>query len=144
MTRFGFYPVDRPVRTRPERKTGESAGYDLAVARTTTLSPQSITLVPTGVKVYLPPGTFLGVVIRSSQCLRGLLLANGMGIVDRDYVDNPANGGEILLPLWNTTQQPITLYEGERVAQGIVLRYETLGDESEGGRQGGFGSTGRD
>jgi dUTP pyrophosphatase len=118
-------------------------GYDLSAREDTELPPGAVTLVRTGVKVHLPPGTFLGVVLRSSQCLRGLVLANGMGVVDEDYADNPDNGGEILLPVWNTTQAPIRLSAGERVAQGIVLRYETFGDEPAGARRGGFGSTGR-
>jgi dUTP pyrophosphatase len=132
-------PADLPL---PSRKTRESAGYDLAVARRTTLPAGQVTLVPTGVKVYLPEGTFLAVVLRSSQCLRGLVLANGLGVVDRDYVDNAGNEGEILLPVWNTTGEEIALEPGERLGQGIVLRYETFGDVPLAERQGGFGSTG--
>jgi dUTP pyrophosphatase len=127
----------------PERRTSASAGYDLALAEDLLLEPGRVALGRTGVKVYLAPGTFLAVVLRSSQVRRGVVLANGMGVVDADYVDNPENGGEILLPLWNTRREALVLRRGERVAQGIVLRYETFGDDGGGPRRGGFGSTGR-
>jgi dUTP pyrophosphatase len=134
-----------PADTRlPVRKTRESAGYDLAASRRTVLPPGRVTLVPTGVKVYLPSGTFLAVAVRSSLAVRGVVLANGLGVVDRDYVDNAENEGEILLPLWNTTAEPIVVEAGERVGQGIVLRYETFGDRPDEPRRGGFGSTGRE
>lgn len=55
-----------------------------------------ITLVPTGIKVKLDPGQYLELSVRSSTPLKHwLILANGIGIIDRDYYGNPSNDGEI-------------------------------------------------
>jgi dUTP pyrophosphatase len=54
------------------------------------------TLVPTGVKAKLDPGTFLQLSVRSSCPLKyWLILANGVGIIDSDYYGNTSNDGEI-------------------------------------------------
>lgn len=128
----------------PRRHTRGSAGYDLAAAEDTVLVPGQVTLVPTGLKVYLPPGGFLAVYARSSLVRKNpVLLANGVGVIDADYADNPENEGHIMVPLWNYGQVPVVIARGERIAQGIFCPYQTTEDDLPGGeRQGGFGSTG--
>lgn len=128
----------------PQRKTARSAGYDLAAVAEVTVEPGKVALIPTGLKAYMGPDEVLLLYIRSSLAAkRGLMLANGVGVVDSDYVDNPDNEGHILVAVANVSGQPVVLSQGERVAQGVFVRYLTTDDDTAGGeRVGGFGSTG--
>lgn len=103
------------------------------------------TLVPTGVKAYIPEGYYLQLQLRSSCPLKNwLILANGVGIIDSDYVDNPSNEGEIFFQIINLFPRDILLQEGEKIGQGIFLPYLTTYDDAAcGERVGGFGSTGQ-
>ncbi|NMD98095.1 dUTP diphosphatase [Selenomonas bovis] len=129
----------------PQRKTAASAGYDLAAAADTVLSPGRVTLVPTGLKAYMQPGEVLCISIRSSMALRqSLLLANGIGVIDADYYGNEQNEGHIQVAVLNLGTSPLTVHKGERLAQGIFSHYLVTDDDAAGGiRKGGFGSTGR-
>lgn len=135
---------DRGV-TLPRRSTPGSAGYDLAAAEDTVIPAGGVGLVPTGLKVYLPPGEFLAVYIRSGVAVaRGLSLANGVAVIDADYADNPANEGHIVLAVYNRSPEPVTVHRGERIAQGIFLAFGLADDDRPGPpRRGGLGSTGR-
>ena len=101
------------------------------------------TLVSTGVKCKLDPGTYLELSVRSSTPLKYLLiLANGVGIVDADYYGNPDNDGEIFLQLLNLGPNPVILRKGDRIGQGIIKPFLTTEDDvAAGERLGGFGST---
>ncbi|GAV26350.1 deoxyuridine 5'-triphosphate nucleotidohydrolase [Carboxydothermus islandicus] len=129
----------------PRRKTKASAGYDLEAAEDVVLNPGEVKLVPTGVKAYMPEDEVLLIYIRSSLAVKkGLILANGVGVVDADYYDNPENEGHIMVPLFNPGKEPVTIRKGERIAQGIFTKYlKTEDDQAEGQRTGGFGSTGQ-
>lgn len=140
-----FAPVSAyPTVSLPQRKTARSAGYDLAAAESVTVEPGKVALIPTGLKAYMAPDEVLLLSIRSSLAAkRGLMLANGVGVIDADYVDNPDNEGHILVAAVNLTDRPVIVAAGERVAQGIFVRYLTTTDDAAGGsRVGGFGSTG--
>lgn len=130
--------------TLPQRKTAGSAGYDLAAAADMVVEPGHVALVPTGLKAYMGPGEVLLLTIRSSLAAkRGLLLANGVGVIDSDYADNLDNEGHILVALANYGGSAVTIGAGERIAQGIFVQYLTTSDDTAGGaRHGGFGSTG--
>ena len=101
------------------------------------------TLVSTGMKCKLDPGTFLQLSVRSSSPLKyWLMLANGVGIIDADYYNNPDNEGEIFFQLYNLSPFNIQIKKGEASGQGFVLPYATVEDDiSAGERTGGFGST---
>lgn len=101
------------------------------------------TLVSTGVKCKLDPGTYLEISVRSSTPLKYLLvLANGVGIIDADYYGNPDNDGEIFLQLINLGPNPVLLRKGDRIGQGIIKPFLiTEDDVATGDRLGGFGST---
>ena len=101
------------------------------------------TLVPTGIKCYLEPNTYLALSVRSSCPLKyWLILANSTGIIDADYVDNPDNEGEIFFQVFNLSPFPIKLQKGDIIGQGIVTPYLTTDDDcANGKRVGGFGST---
>ena len=120
-----------------------AAAFDLAASEDVVVPPGEVRLVPTGLVIEVPPGMFLGVFARSSTPLkRGLMIANGVGVVDPDYC-GPVD--EVKVPVMNFTGAPVRVAAGDRIAQGIVLaapRVEweeaaTLAVES----RGGFGST---
>ena len=101
------------------------------------------TLVSTGVKCYLKEGYYLELSVRSSTPLKyWLVLANSVGIIDGDYVDNPDNEGEIFFQIINLSPFPIALKKGDIIGQGILKRYGVVdGDSADGARMGGLGST---
>lgn len=101
------------------------------------------TLVSSGVKCYLDPGTYLELSVRSSTPLNyWLILANGVGIIDADYADNEENEGEIFFQLINLSPFDIKLKKGDIIGQGIIKKYITTNDDrASGKRKGGFGST---
>jgi dUTP pyrophosphatase len=69
-------------------------------------------------------------------------MANGVGIIDSDYADNPQNEGEIFLQLINFGPVPIILKKGDVIGQGIFKPYLTTdSDNTNTERSGGFGST---
>jgi dUTP pyrophosphatase len=129
----------------PQRKTSASAGYDLEAAESVILKPGAVTLVPTGLKAYMKDTEVLQLFIRSSLAFRHLVvLANGTGIVDADYADNPDNEGHILLAILNLGTESVPIEKGQRIAQGIFLEYLCTDDDlASGERRGGFGSTGK-
>lgn len=137
----GYPDVNLPVR-----KTMESAGYDIEAAKDMMIEPGQMVLVPTGVKAYMLFGEYLQLALRSSLSVkRGLMLMNGIGVVDADYADNEDNEGHIMLAIYNTTKEPRFIDKGERIAQGIFQRYLTvLDDRVKEVRTGGFGSTNAD
>lgn len=102
-------------------------------------------LVPTGIKAYMGDDEMLLLANRSSGPIkRGLILPNGIGVVDADYYNNESNEGEIFFQLVNLSPRDVVIRKGERIGQGIFMPYLTASDdEGNGGkRQGGFGSTG--
>ena len=128
----------------PAYQTPGSAGFDLAASVEMTVAPGEVALVPTGLIVAVPPGHFLGVFARSSTPLkRGLMVANGVGIVDADYC-GPED--EVKIEVFNFTSSAVRIAPGDRLAQGVVIPFvrarwtETLA--SARSSRGGFGSTG--
>lgn len=127
----------------PAYESGGAAGFDLASSVDTTVQPGEVTLVPTGLVIAVPAGHFLGVFARSSTPLkRGLMVANGVGVVDTDYC-GPRD--EIKIEVLNFTAKPVTIARGDRLAQGIVIPF-VRADWQETGTpehptRGGFGST---
>lgn len=101
------------------------------------------TLVPTGMKCYLNDDEYLELSVRSSTPLKHwLILANGVGIIDSDYTDNPDNEGHIFFQIINLSPFAIQLYKGDKIGQGIIKRYlKAENDECGTDREGGFGST---
>ena len=101
------------------------------------------TLVPTGVKCCLDADTYLELSVRSSTPLKHwIILANGVGIIDADYYNNPDNEGHIYFQAINLTPFDIQLKKGDKIGQGIIKPYLTTDDDNAfGQRLGGFGST---
>jgi dUTP pyrophosphatase len=128
----------------PEPASARAAGFDLASAVDIEIPPRSIRLVGTGLVIAVPDGHFLGIFARSSTPLkRGLMVANGVGVIDPDYC-GPTD--EIKIQVLNFTDAPVQVKRGDRLAQGIVLpapqiEWQEVEDVAAPVR-GGFGSTG--
>lgn len=129
----------------PQRKTKQSAGYDIESAVNVVINPGETKLIPTGIKVYMDENEWLGIYIRSSLAIKyGLVLANSVAVIDSDYYNNPDNEGHIMLPIRNVSGMPYTVKKGDRIAQGIFHRYYKVdNDSADGDRTGGIGSTGK-
>lgn len=129
----------------PDYATDGSAGFDFraSLLETVMIAPGERAMVPTGIHVALPQGYELQVRARSGLAAKyGIGLVNGIGTIDSDY------RGEIKVILINHGDKPFEINRGDRIAQGVVARYDkavwdqvdTL-DET-GRNSGGFGSTG--
>ena len=128
----------------PERKTGASTGYDFAAAEMVEIASGECALVPTGVKAYMQPDEVLLIYIRSSTALKKrLMLMNSVGVIDADYYGNEDNEGHIMCALYNSSRKAFHIFKGDRIAQGLFMKYLlTDDDHTEGKRIGGMGSTG--
>lgn len=126
----------------PERATNGSCGYDFVCPFDYTITSDRTTMVPTGIRVFLDPGYFLMLVPRSSSAKRGYTMSNNVGIIDVDYVSSN-NEGNIMVPLISTgkVRYAINFKVGEKIAQGIIVPFATIGDKVSTTRDGGFGST---
>lgn len=127
----------------PAYATDGAAGLDLCAAEDVELQPLDRALVPTGLKIAVPPGYEAQVRPRSGLALKhGLAIVNSPGTIDSDY------RGEIGILLINLGSQAVKLLKGERVAQMVVtpvarvsvVQVDDLDDTERG--EGGFGSTG--
>lgn len=128
----------------PKRSTKNSGGYDFVVPEDTICKSHEITMVKSGVKAYFPDDEVLLLFNRSSNPKKkGLIILNGVGVVDSDYVDNSDNEGEIAGLFYNMLDEDVVLKAGEKMMQGIFVKFEiTDDDNAEGKRKGGWGSTG--
>lgn len=129
----------------PERSTAVSAGYDFFNPEMAVILPNEIKYVRTGIKAAFPKGEMLMLCNRSSNPKKkGLVLVNGVGIVDADYYNNTDNEGEIAFAFMNITNEVVLLEAGEKLGQGIFVKFGLVDDDNaEGDRTGGFGSTGK-
>ena len=131
----------------PVRKTKYSAGYDVECAEDTIVPSfkkgMNPTLIPTGIKAYMGDDEVLYLYNRSSNPKKkGLILANSVGVVDKDYYGNPDNDGHIMFAFFNIKDEDITIKKGEAIGQAVFTKYLVTDDDTaEGMRQGGFGST---
>jgi dUTP pyrophosphatase len=127
----------------PKRASDGAAAFDLAAREKTEVPAGEVRLVPLNVAVETPPGHFLLLAARSSTHKKGLLLANGIGIGDPDF---SGDEDEYHAALLNFTSKPVVVEKGDRVAQGMFVKFETPEWEevSKMNRKtrGGFGSTG--
>jgi len=134
----------RPDIPLPRYESDHAAAFDFSAAADVVIDPGRVALVPTGLVVEVPAGMFLGIFARSSTPLkRGLMVANGVGVVDPDYC-GPTD--EVKIAVMNFTGAPVTVQRGDRIAQGIFLTAPRVtwdeADELRDASRGGFGATG--
>jgi dUTP pyrophosphatase len=129
----------------PARAHDGDAGYDLHAAEPARLGPGERAAVGTGIALAIPDGQAGLVLPRSGLAARhGIALVNAPGLIDPGY------RGEVRVLLLNTDREAtFEVTPGERIAQLVLVRYETPDvvelsslDETVRGA-GGFGSTGR-
>jgi len=130
----------------PAYETEHAAGMDLRAAVTAPLilAPGHRELVPTGLRIALPPGVEAQIRPRSGLAIKhGITMLNTPGTIDADY------RGEIRVIVANLGQEPFTIHRGDRIAQMIIAPVlkaewqlvESLDETARG--EGGFGHTGR-
>ena len=138
--------INQSKHALPEYKTALSAGMDLTanIDEPIELKPLERRLIPTGLFIELPAGYEAQVRPRSGMALKhGLTCLNSPGTIDADY------RGEIGVIIANVSNDAYTIEDGERIAQLVIAKHETISweqvetlDETERGA-GGFGSTGK-
>lgn len=126
----------------PKRATKGSAGYDFYSPVDFTLMNDNETITfPTGIRCEMPPYLVLMLYPRSGHGFKtGTSLANTVGIIDSDYYYS-SNEGHIMLKLVSGFKK-LEVKAGDAVMQGLFTAFHiTDDDETEGIRDGGFGST---
>lgn len=133
-----------PAAKLPAYETDGAAAFDLASVATVTVAPGAVALVPTGLVIKVPARMFLGIFARSSMPVkRGLMVANGVGVIDPDY---SGATDEIKVAVMNFTDEAVTITAGDRIAQGIFLdapRIQWVEGKPDAESRGGFGSSGQ-
>lgn len=126
----------------PVRAHMHDAGADLRASEWHFIGSGQFATVPTGVRVSIPEGCFGLLAARSSLCKRGLMMANGVGVIDSGY------HGEICVPFTSVFDHGASIAKGERVAQLVFVpcempEFEQVDDLGHSDRgDDGFGSTG--
>ncbi|MFH1429972.1 MAG: dUTP diphosphatase [Candidatus Uhrbacteria bacterium] len=107
-----------PTLPLPEYKTRGAVAFDLLARMDAIIQPGEIAYVPSNIVVETPPGYALIIAPRSSLHKRGLVLANGIGVIDQDYC-GPED--ELHMALRNVGTAPASIQRGERLCQGMFL-----------------------
>lgn len=138
--------VNRSKHELPAYQTQSSAGMDLFANLEAPVVLESLgrAILKTGLYIELPHGYEAQVRPRSGLAAKkGITVLNSPGTIDADY------RGEIGVILVNLSHEPVTIEDGERIAQLVIAKHEraewipvTELSETERG-SGGFGSTGR-
>jgi len=134
----------------PVRKTKYSAGYDVEAAEDVVIPAfkpgMKPTLVKTGLKAYCQDDEYFMLLNRSSNPFKkGLVLANSVGIIDKDYYNNEDNDGHFMYAYYNFFEEDLLIKKGEVIGQVIFQKYLSVDDDNANGeRTGGFGSTNKD
>ena len=128
----------------PVRKTKHSVCYDCYSPIDEIIEPGETKLIFTNVKAYCNSDE--GFILASTSGLgkKGIILANGIGIVESDYADNESNDGNIGFMLHNIGKTTYKVNSGDKIGQIFFFKFLTVDDEQEitTKRTGGFGSTG--
>lgn len=127
----------------PEYKTSGAAGFDLCAREAQDIAPKTIAYVPLNVAIAPPEGYFVLLAARSSLHKRGLMSANGIGVIDRDYA---GNDDEYIAVLYNYTDNVVCVEAGDRLMQGVFIPHVQVEwsevDDMGSVNRGGFGTTG--
>lgn len=130
----------------PHRATTGSAGYDFYTPLDFELKSGETIKIPTGIRVKINDGWVLKLYPRSGLGFKyRLQFNNTVGIIDSDYY-NSSNEGHIFCKITNDSNEgkTVSLKQGDGFCQGIFVEYGiTFDDDTDGERDGGFGSTGR-
>ena len=140
--KYGQNPEDIKM---PVRATKTSVGYDFYSPIETIIEPGKMELIFSNIKAYYEPDEAMGLATTSGQGKKGLILSQGLGIIESDYVDNPSNDGNIGFMIRNLGDTPHHIKVGDKLGHVFFFKYLTVDNEEEitTKRVGGFGSTGK-
>lgn len=128
----------------PQRATKGSAGYDFYAPMDFKLAPREQIKMPTGIRVKIEDGWFLGIFPRSGWGFKfRMQLNNTVGIIDSDYYYS-SNEGHIISKMTNDSVEGkvLEIKKGAGMTQAIFLPFGITEDDAcEEVRDGGFGST---
>lgn len=117
-----FDEADPKTLERYERS--QVAGFDLFCREDKIIPPHELALVGVNNVIEAPPDCFILLTARSSTpWKKGLMLANGVGIVDPFY---SGNSDELKIQLLNFTDKPVEITKGEALVQGVIVRREPV------------------
>lgn len=126
----------------PEYHTSGAVAFDLYSRFDTVIRPKTLERLPTNIIVAIPKGYMLEIKDRSSTLKKkGLYISTGY--IDNDYC---GESDEILLQVYNITENEVRVERGERIGQGVFVRID-IGeweevDNMDSNSRGGFGTTG--
>ena len=128
----------------PKRSTKFAAAYDFYSPISMDIPAGEIGTIWTNVKFTCNDDEYLMVCVRSSFADKRVCLANDVGIIDKDYYGNPKTDGNIGVKLLNRGSETFYIEAGDRIAQGIIMKYLTIDNEEAitNVRSGGYGSSG--
>lgn len=127
----------------PQYKTKGAVGFDLTAREKVVVKPFLVTLIPLNIIVKVPKGYGLFLFSRSSTpAKKGLMVANGVGVIDQDY---HGEEDELKLAVLNFTKKSVVVEKGERICQAVIakvlvpkfLEVKKMSAKS----RGGFGTT---
>lgn len=138
--------IDEEFVISPTYMTDKAVGADCFASEDITIKAGEIKIVPTGIKAkFNGDNEGLFPFIRSSvPRKKGLMLANGVGVVEEDYYGNPDNDGNIGFMFFNMGHSAVTIKRFERIGQIVlmpILRFDNAGRA--GMARGASGSTGK-
>ena len=126
----------------PTRATQHSAGYDFYSPVEVTIQPNESVLIFTDIKAHMYYDNALMLIPRSSMGKHPVMIANTIGLIDCDYYNNTDNDGNIGFRLLNLGSTPYEIKVGDRIGQGVFIKYGTVKDDQATAiRSGGYGST---
>ena len=128
----------------PERSTIKSAGYDIRSMEDGIIKPGEYKRFKTGLKVAMEDDEVLYIYSRSSLGYKhGVTMVNSVGVIDADFYNNIDNEGHFSVCLINQGTEDFEIKIGDRIAQGVFMKYLTVDNEKKNDkvRVGGFGST---
>lgn len=132
--------------TLPTRNDKGSAGYDFYTPVQLVIEPGQMVKFKTHIKAQMEQDEVLMLYVRSSIGIKkNLMLANTTGVIDSTYYNNPDNEGNIIGALYNYGTETQVIEAGERVMQGMFIKYLTTVNDIPLNtvRTGGIGSSGK-
>jgi dUTP pyrophosphatase len=134
--------IDKTLQL-PAYKTAGAVAFDLSARLDVKVSARSVAYVPLNVVIAPPEGHMIFLAARSSLHKRGLMMANSVGIGDRDF---SGNDDEYTAALYNFSDADVMVARGERIVQALLFQYGVAAweevDDMGNGSRGGFGTTG--
>lgn len=126
----------------PTRGSKNSAGYDFYSPVNVVIQPNEMVMIWTDVKASMYYDNALVIIPRSSMGKHPIMISNTVGLIDSDYYGNESTDGNIGFRLFNLGTTPYEIKIGDRIGQGIFIKYGTVKDDNTTTeRKGGFGST---